>query len=197
MHRIIHDAHEPHAHDNTVSRTHLRAVCEGPASACFPGIQLAGLAPPAMRTFHSRIGSVLASGQARHPRDMNLKHRIIMQRLALGITASTAITATANAPQPWIDTGAMGRGMQHEEASGTEDEGDDDASLLRDPVADDPALLVHLQQRMARHRRQLLPEYQRRRLRDGPASADRWLRREARERGEREAEALQRSASVG
>lgn len=125
---------------------------------------------------------------------MNLKHRIIMRRLALGIAASTAITATANARQPWIDTGAMNNRMQQQELARGHGAAGEDDTVLVDPVAHDPALLMHLQQRMERHRRQLLPEYQRRRLRDGSASADHWLQREASARGEREAEALERYA---
>lgn len=125
---------------------------------------------------------------------MNRKHRIIMRRLALGIAASTAITATAQARSPWIDTGALDEHMRAQEPARRAGDAADDADMV-DPVANNPALLEQLQVRMERHRRQLLPEYQRRRTRDGPASADVWLQREASERGEREAKALQRDAA--
>lgn len=146
-----------------------------------------------MRTFHARMSSVRSSIFQKHLK-MNLKYRILMRRLALGIAASTAITATTHARQPWIDTGAMDDRMHqdgHGRASAT---GRDDAGMA-DPVANDPVLLGKLQRRMERHRRELLPEYQRRLASDGSASADLWLQREASTRGRREAEALQREAA--
>src|SRR5690606_40732384 len=129
----------------------------------------------AMRTFHTRMSSVRSSIFQKHLK-MNLKYRILMRRLALGIAASTAITATTHARQPWIDTGAMDDRMHqggHGRASAT---GRDDACKA-DPVANYTVLIGTLQRRMERHRRELLPEYQRRRACDGSASVELWMQR--------------------
>jgi len=115
---------------------------------------------------------------------------LLSGRLAAGIAASTCVSASALARHPLLDVGGM-IPMPPPLRSGVDSAPGSDGP---DPVAADPALRLELQRRMERHRRQLLPGYESRLRLEGKAAADVWLRHEALERGQREAEALRRRA---
>lgn len=111
-------------------------------------------------------------------------------RMAAGIAASTRLSAASLRRSPLVDADGMARlpAPGTGRVAAAVDRGS--AGEGADPVALDPWLQGELQQRMERHRRELLPAYERLLRVQGSVVADAWLRREAIERGRREADAL-------
>lgn len=119
---------------------------------------------------------------------MDGESAIFMRRLAMGIAASTAISGGALAQPLNVDPDGIGVHATPRAAAHLKHDAALEISI--DPVAADPVLQDEMVARMERHRRELLPEYQRRVALHGQLHADAWLRGEAEQRALYESHAL-------
>ena len=132
---------------------------------------------------------------SRSPVAVPVPASLLSSRLAAGIAASTRVSASVLPRPPLLDAEGMA-GLVDALLPARGDAGAREAFLEGpDPVAADPRLCRELQRCMARHRRELLPGYERRLRLEGKSAADAWLRVEALDRGRREAESLRRRYS--